>query len=230
VHGDNSDAKFTVKVASMFPRSLQLPKSSFFLFGPRGTGKSAWLRTSLKAALTVKPRETVRGYFDVLTDTLIAQRLPAYRPRAKVKEAALPKLYWFDPGVLHATAGGFDQPMPSDWNGILLEHLVLHELQCHLHYSGVKGSLGYWATPHGTEVDFVWWRGRRKVAIEVKHARDFRRDHTKGFQSLLGEGSLEVISSTSATVNCRWTAFVCFPRMLSSASCTRGKSSDDPDP
>jgi predicted AAA+ superfamily ATPase len=49
-------------------------------------------------------RETVRGYFEVLVDTLIAYWLPAYRPRAKVKERALPKLYWFDPGVLHAAA------------------------------------------------------------------------------------------------------------------------------
>lgn len=38
-------------------------------------------------------RETARGYFEVLVDTLIAEWLPAYRPRAKVKERALPKLY-----------------------------------------------------------------------------------------------------------------------------------------
>src|SRR5438093_119518 len=31
----------------MFPRSLDLPKSSFFLFGPRGTGKSTWVRDRL---------------------------------------------------------------------------------------------------------------------------------------------------------------------------------------
>jgi predicted AAA+ superfamily ATPase len=125
-------------------------------------------------------RDTVRGYFEVLVDTLIGQWLPAYRPRAKVKEVALPKFYWFDPGVLHAAAGGFDQPLPADWDGVLLEHLVLHELRSHLHYSGVKGSLGYWRTPGGSEVDFVWWYGRKIVAIEVKHAREFRRDFTKG--------------------------------------------------
>jgi predicted AAA+ superfamily ATPase len=130
-------------------------------------------------------RETARGYFDVLVDTLIGTWLPAYRPRARVKEVAHPKWYWFDPGVLHAAAGGFDQPLPSDWNGVLLEHFVLHELRSHLHYAGVKGSLGYWATPSGSEVDFVWWRGDRMVAIEVKHARDFRPAHRHGLESLL---------------------------------------------
>lgn len=129
-------------------------------------------------------RDTVRGYFDVLVDTLAGRWLPAFRPRAKVKEVALPKFYWFDPGVLHAAAGGFDQPLPADWDGVLLEHLVHHELTSFLHYSNVKGSLGYWATPAGTEVDFVFWRGRTIVAIEVKSAHDYRREFSAGIRSL----------------------------------------------
>jgi uncharacterized protein len=128
-------------------------------------------------------RDTVRGYFEVLVDTLIGSWLPAYRPRVKVKEVTLPKFYWFDPGVLHAAAGGFDQPLPGDWDGVLLEHLVHHELQSHIHYSGVKGSLGYWATPSGSKVDFVWWHGRNIVAIEVKNGREFRRDWKKGLDA-----------------------------------------------
>jgi predicted AAA+ superfamily ATPase len=131
-------------------------------------------------------RETVRGYFEVLVETLIGSWLPAWRPRAKIKEVALPKFYWFDPGVLHAAAGGFDQPRPADWDGVLMEHLVHHEIRSHLHYAGVKGSLGYWATPSGTEVDFVWWHGRNIVAIEVKNGRELRREWKKGIDALRG--------------------------------------------
>lgn len=129
-------------------------------------------------------RETARGYFEILTDTLIGDWLPAYRPRAKVKEVALPKFYWFDPGVLYAAAGGFDQPLPADFDGVLLEHLVLQELKAYLHYHDVKGSLGYWATPSGGEVDFVFWRGTSMVAIEVKAARRFRPEYRSGIRSL----------------------------------------------
>jgi predicted AAA+ superfamily ATPase len=131
-------------------------------------------------------RDTVRGYFDVLVDTLIGNWLPAYRPRAKVKEVAHPKFYWFDPGVLHAAAGGFDQPQPADWDGVLFEHFLLHEIRGHIEYAGVKGSLGYWATPSGSEVDFVWWRGNRMVAIEAKHGPAFKKAHRTGIEALRG--------------------------------------------
>jgi predicted AAA+ superfamily ATPase len=128
-------------------------------------------------------RETARGYFEILVDTLLGQWLPAYRPRAKVKEVAMPKFYWFDAGVLHAAAGGFDQPLPSDWDGVLLEHLLFHEIQGYLQYGGAKGSMGYWGTPSGGEVDFVWWRGKRVVAIEAKAAREFRPAFKRGIDA-----------------------------------------------
>lgn len=129
-------------------------------------------------------RDTARGYLDVLIDTLIADWLPAYRPGANVKETALPKLYWFDTGVLNAAVGAFDQPTHAEWDGVLLEHLLLHEIRAYLDYGGVKGSLGYWATPSGTEVDFIWWHGSKTVGIDVKASRKFRMEYTTGSRKL----------------------------------------------
>jgi hypothetical protein len=60
---------------------------------------------------------------------------------------------------------------------------IYYDLQSHIHYAGVKGALGYWATPSGSEVDFVWWYGRNIVAIEVKSAREFRREWKKGIDA-----------------------------------------------
>ena len=36
--------KFMVKMTTIYTRLLQKPKNSIFLFGPRGTGKSTWIR------------------------------------------------------------------------------------------------------------------------------------------------------------------------------------------
>ena len=37
-------------MSALFPRLLTAPKQSFFLFGPRGTGKSTWVRTQFPTA------------------------------------------------------------------------------------------------------------------------------------------------------------------------------------
>ncbi len=37
---------------SMFTRRCPIPDRSFFLFGPRGTGKSTWIRAAINAAVT----------------------------------------------------------------------------------------------------------------------------------------------------------------------------------
>jgi predicted AAA+ superfamily ATPase len=129
-------------------------------------------------------RDTARSYFGILEDTLLGFWLPAYRRRAKVKEVSLPKFYWFDAGVLHAAAGGFRQPLPADFRGVLLEHSILHEMRSFLDYAHARGDLGYWRTASGTEVDFVWWYGETLVAIEVKATGRFRSDFLKGIRSL----------------------------------------------
>jgi hypothetical protein len=37
-------------MTALFPRLLVAPKQSFFLFGPRGTGKSTWMRAQFPTA------------------------------------------------------------------------------------------------------------------------------------------------------------------------------------
>lgn len=128
-------------------------------------------------------RDTVRGYFSIFEDTLIGMWLPAYRPRAKIKEVARPKFYWFDSGVLNAAAGGFKQPMPSEWKGVLFEHTIHHELVSYQHYSNLKGSLGFWRTPGKNEIDFLWWHGDTIIAIEAKCSKRFRKEYLKGINS-----------------------------------------------
>ncbi len=129
-------------------------------------------------------RDTVRSYFSIFEDTLLGSWLRAYRPRAKVKEVATPKFYWFDPGILHAAAGGFRQPLPADWDGVLFEHWVHHEMRTFLDYARSRGDLGYWRTPSGSEVDFVWWYGDAMVAVEVKAARRYKPEFLTGIRSL----------------------------------------------
>ena len=53
-----------LKMESIIPRFFKAPKESFFLFGPRGTGKSTWLRAVMKNALWIDllDPEELRSY------------------------------------------------------------------------------------------------------------------------------------------------------------------------
>jgi predicted AAA+ superfamily ATPase len=129
-------------------------------------------------------RPTVQGHFEVLIDTLIGTWLPAWRPRAKVKEVAHPKFYFFDPGVVRALTRRMREPLDSAERGPLLETLVLHELRAHIAYSGCGGRLFYWRTPSGSEVDFVWNDGRASVGIEVKANPRWRHEDSRALKEL----------------------------------------------
>lgn len=130
-------------------------------------------------------RPTVQGYFDVLVDTLIGTWLPAWRPRAKIKELAHPKFYFFDTGVVRALARRLHEPMSDAERGPLLETYVLHELRACLDRQGTGGQLAYWRTPSGAEVDFVWTRGSRAIGIEVKATTRWRQEDGAALKQML---------------------------------------------
>lgn len=130
-------------------------------------------------------RNTVTTYFDVLTDTLLGAWLPAWRPKAKVKEVAHPKFYFFDNGVVRAIQKNLREPLAASDKGVLFEAMVFNELNARIAYANEGGELFYWRTPEGSEVDFIWKRGQRVVAIEVKSSARWRDEFNGGFKSLL---------------------------------------------
>ena len=114
-------------------------------------------------------RTTVQGYLDILEDTLLAIRLPAFEARLRVRERRHPKLYWVDPGLVRAVKR-LRGPIAPEERGALLEGWVLHLLRAHGAESELFEDLHYWA-PHPanrTEVDFLLRRGGEYAAIEVK--------------------------------------------------------------
>ena len=129
-------------------------------------------------------RTTVQGFFEVLSDTMLGSLLPAWRPRARVKEVANPKFYLFDTGVARTLSGRLRDPLHATERGPLLEAWVLHEVRAHLHDHDVGGELAYWRLPSGLEVDLVWQRGDRRVGIEVKGSERWRTEDGAGLRAL----------------------------------------------
>ena len=136
-------------------------------------------------------RPTVQGYFEILVDTLIGSFLPAWRPRAKVKEALHPKFYFFDTGVVRALSGRIREPLEASERGTLLETYILHELRAFQNQAALGGQLAFWRTPSGSEVDFVWHRGTKAVGIEVKAATRWRSEFGAPLRDLLNMGTIK---------------------------------------
>ncbi len=133
-------------------------------------------------------RTTVEGYLDVLEDTLLVRRLPAYEARLRARERKHPKLYWMDPGVARAAKGAHGPVVPEE-RGHLLEGWV-HTLLCtYMAERGLAEEIAFWASGGSKrlEVDFLLRRGEELCALEVKSAR---RVHPGDFAGLRAIGEL----------------------------------------
>jgi uncharacterized protein len=123
-------------------------------------------------------RTTVQRYFDTLTDTLVGVWVPGWQPRAKVREAVRSKFYFFDTGAVRTLSNRVRDPL-TDWEkGSLLETWVLHEMRAAISYLNIGGEISYWRTPADVEIDFIWARGDKAVAIEVKSSSQWRSEYS----------------------------------------------------
>ena len=134
------------------------------------------------------PPRTIREYFQILEDTLIAYSLPAYQKTIKRKPVATAKFFLFDVGVANTLLRRSDIVAGSEAFGRALEHLIFLELRAHLDYTRSDLPLTYWRTRSRIEVDFVI--GDR-VAIEVKGTARVTRRDLKGLRALGEELPLE---------------------------------------
>lgn len=126
---------------------------------------------------------TVRGYFDILVDTLVATWVPAWTRRTKRRVIQAPRFWFFDVGVVNElTRRGTLVPGSTDF-GAAFEHLIFMELRAHATYlpRGTGLPVCYWRTASGIEVDFIL--GDAEVAVEVKSTDRPTTDHLKGLRA-----------------------------------------------
>ena len=134
---------------------------------------------------------TVSAYFDILVDTLIGYRIPAFRKVMKRRLVQAPKFYYFDIGVANHLLHRKDMVRGSADYGHAFEHLVIQELYAWLHYTHSEEELFYWRTYTGLEVDAVI--GDARVAIEIKSVEEVMNKHLKGLKAF-GEEYPQIVS------------------------------------
>ena len=126
---------------------------------------------------------TVKEYFQILFDTMLARSLDAYRKRPKRRVIGAPKLYFSDVGVVNHLAKRGALAPRSELFGKAFENWVFHELSAHRAYSGLEYDVSYWRLTSGIEVDFIV--NDMALAIEAKASARITSDHLRGLRELI---------------------------------------------
>ena len=151
---------------------------------------------------------TVNSYFDILEDTLIGYRIPAYTKVMQRRLVQAPRFYYFDIGIANHLLHRKDLVRGTADYGHAFEHLVVQELVAYLHYTHSEERLSYWRTYTGIEVDVII--GDARVAIEIKSAEEIQNKHLKNLkifaeehpQSRLIVVSLDVFTRRIGNIEC----------------------------
>lgn len=113
--------------------------------------------------------KTVKEYYQILIDTLLAVRIDPFKKRQSRKIITkAPKYYLFDVGVANYLRKQHLEEERGEEFGRAFEHFLLMEILAYRSYSGQDFTINFWRTKTGLEIDFILARG--EIAIEIKGA------------------------------------------------------------
>ena len=164
--------------------TAKLPAFSEFLRVAALTSSELLNYTNVAREVGVSAK-VVRGYFEILEDTMLGFRLAPWRKSRNRRLIQTPKFYLFDIGVANYLARRTPQPGTPEF-GKSIEHFILMELAAFRSYCNPEMEIHYWRTSTGLEVDFIL--NDMEVAIEVKASRRVQEAGLKALAALSDEG------------------------------------------
>lgn len=145
------------------------------------------------------PHTTVAGYYEILEDCLIAERVEALsESRTRKKLTKSPRYLFFDLGVRRAAAEEGPR-LPVRVLGALFEQFVGLELLRAVRQAATTLHLRFWRDPDGPEVDWVLISEDRWLAVEVKWSEAPAAREARHLETFLSEYS----QAREAVVVCR---------------------------
>jgi uncharacterized protein len=132
--------------------------------------------------------KVVRGYFQILDDTLLGVRLPAWTRSKNRRLITTEKFYLFDVGVSNHLARRHPSPGTPEF-GKSFEQFILGEILNYRRHRSPDMDVHFWRTSTGHEVDFVL--GDLEVAIEVKGASRVHDGDLRGLKALAADATVK---------------------------------------
>lgn len=135
-------------------------------------------------------KNSIREWYQILTDTLLGFELEPFTLTKKRKAIETAKYYLFDVGILRALLGCSIPVETQSEYGMFFETFMLNEIKAYLSYSGKerKNVLSYWRSTSGFEVDVLIGS---KIAIELKTSKRLIPRDYKGLKAFSEESIVE---------------------------------------
>lgn len=126
--------------------------------------------------------KTVKEYYQILVDTLLAVRIEPFKKRhSRQVITKASKYYMFDAGVAGClTKRNLAEQKGAEF-GKAFEHFLLMEMVAYRSYSGKDFSINFWRTKSGLEVDFILGMG--EIAVEIKGTSRIDKKDMNGIEA-----------------------------------------------
>lgn len=132
--------------------------------------------------------KTIKEYYQILEDTLIAFKLEPFLKSMRKRLIQYPKYYLFDIGVINSLCGRLDNELQSKTYlyGKLFEHFVILEVKRLISYMEKSWKIYFWRTAHGAEVDLIIsFPNSRLLAVEIKSSKNVHPKQLTGLKQFL---------------------------------------------
>lgn len=132
---------------------------------------------------------TIKGYFELLEDTLVTYSIPVFKKKSRKQILTTPKYIFYDLGVRNVASNiSFDkQILNTEVGGKLFEQFVCLELIKRIKYAYPAWKYFFWRTNHGLEVDFIIQTDEDIIPIEIKFTDTPQKRHIKHLQIFIEE-------------------------------------------
>jgi predicted AAA+ superfamily ATPase len=150
-------------------------------------GSGDWINYSKLASDTEIAKETIRRFFQILEDTLLAFRIPPFESRHPSRRVSQrDRILFFDVGVRNALLGLHRHPPAATDKGKLFEQWLILQCLYFIRAHHLPWRVYGYRTDGGAEVDLVLDTGKILIAIECKLGRTVAASQLGGLRSFAG--------------------------------------------
>ncbi len=145
-----------------------------------------WVNYSKLSSDAEIPKETIRRYYQILEDTLLAFRIESFTPKRSQRHVSQrDRFIIFDVGVRNALLGAVRRSPTNRERGHLFEQWLILQFIYFIRAHRLPWKVLAYRTDSGAEVDIVIDTGDDLIAVECKLGKNVAASDLRGLRSFM---------------------------------------------